>query len=119
MTNVAEGPIAVDSVLSYARVDGDAVRVVLALPEDADPPGHRIFIRFEGEQAHLRAPASLERSDGRTRIEVSVPRGQLADGLWHLKLREGGGSLRSSGARLLLDARQPVALLFGKTPNIT
>ena len=119
MRSVAKGPIAVDSLLSYARLDGDAVRVVLALPEDSGLAGRRVSVRFQSDQTRVRVPASLERLDGRTRLEVAVPREKLADGLWQLKLREAGPPLRNLRTRLLLDAHQPVALLFGKTPNIT
>jgi hypothetical protein len=119
MTTVGEGPIAVDSLLSYARTDGDKVRVVLALPDDAGVSGERVFIRLQSDQSRFRVPASLEHADGRTRVEITVPREQLADGVWQLRLREAGGSLRNLGARVLLDSRQPIALLFGKTPNIT
>ena len=49
-----------------------------------------------------------------------TPREQMADGVWHLKLRDGRGSpWRGLGARLLAHDDQPVALLFGKTANIT
>ena len=108
-----------DDVLSYARLDGDAVRVVLTLAGDAHVAGPRVFIRFQNDESRLRFPAALEHAMGRTRVEVSVPREQLADGVWHLALRERGGSVHDLGARLLLHRDQPVALLFGKTANIT
>ena len=52
-------------------------------------------------------------------MQVSAPRSELADGVWRLKLREAGGSVTDLGARVLLHRDQPVALLFGKTANIT
>lgn len=120
MTVMPAGPVEVDSTLSYARFEGDALRVVLALPDDSDVAGKRLFVRFQGNGTGFRVPASLDRSSGSATVKVSVPRAQLDDGTWQLKLREGGGSpLRSLGARVLLHADQPVALLFGKTPNIT
>ena len=47
MTAMPTGPVTVDSLLSYARLDGDTVRVVLALPDDTDVVGSRLFVRFE------------------------------------------------------------------------
>lgn len=113
-------PVIADSLLSYARLDGDSVRVVLVLADAPEVVGPRIFIRFQNGETGFRAPAMLDRSSGRIRLEVSVPREQLADGTWNLRLRHPGAtSLCNLQARLLLDVRQPVALLFGKTPNIT
>ena len=108
-----------DDVLSYARLDGDAVRLVLTLAEDAEVAGPRVFVRFQNDEARLRFPAALERATGRSRVDLSVPREQLADGVWRLALRERGGPVHDLGARLLLHRDQPVALLFGKTANIT
>jgi hypothetical protein len=112
-------PLAVDSLLSFARLDGDTVRLVLALPDDAGLDAPRLFIRFQKGETGFRAPASLERSPEGLRVDVSVPREQLTGGVWRLRLREGGSPLRNLHARLLLHGDQPVALLFGKTPNIT
>jgi hypothetical protein len=121
MTDMTSGPLTVDSLLSYSRLDGEAVRVVLALPDDSDVAGPKLFVRFQNDEARFRAPATLEQSSGRTRVGVTVPREQIADGLWHLKLREGlrGAPWRGLGARLLVHGDQPIALLFGKTSNIT
>ena len=119
MTVMAPGPVDPDFLLSYARRDGDDVRVVLALPDDADVAGPEVFVRFEQHDTGFRVPAALTQADGATRVEVSVPREQLADGVWNLKLREPDQPLRNLGARILLHGDQPVALLFGKTSNIT
>ncbi len=119
MTAMASGPVDPDFLLSYARRDGDALRVVLALPADAEVAGPKVFVRFEQRDTGFRAPAELTRVDGAARVEVSVPRDQLADGVWHLKLRDRKTSLRNLRARILLHGDQPVALLFGKTSNIT
>jgi hypothetical protein len=107
-----------DDLLSYARLDGDAVRVVLTLAEDTTVTGPKVFVRFQNGENGLRFPATLQDARGRRRVEVSVPRHELADGVWRLKLREAGGSVHDLGARLLLHGDQPVALLFGKTANI-
>src|SRR3954464_9482904 len=119
MTTMASAPLDPDFLLSYARRDGDALRVVLALPEDADVVGPKVFVRFEQHDTGFRARAELTRADGTSRVEVSVPREQLTDGVWHLKLRDQDRQLRNLRARILLHGDQPVALLFGKTSNIT
>jgi len=119
MTAMASGPVDPDILLSYARRDGDALRVVLALPADADVSGPKVFVRFEQHGNGFRAPAQLTSVDGAARVEVSVPRDQLTDGVWHLKLRDRDRALRNLRARILLHGDQPVALLFGKTSNIT
>ncbi len=119
MTVMPPGQLAPDSLLSYARLDGDAVRVVLALSDDASLTGPQVFVRFQNRDGGFRVPAALEQAAGRSTVRVSVPRDQLADGVWRLKLRESKGApLHDLGARVLLHADQPVALLFGKTPNI-
>ena len=119
MTAMPSGPLTVDSLLSYARLDGDDVRVVLALPDDTDVVGPRVFVRFQHGETRFRVPAVVERSSGRTCVAVSVPREQAVDGVWRLRLRENGESPpRDVGARLLLRAGQPVALLFGRTENV-
>jgi hypothetical protein len=113
-------PIAVDSLLSYARLDGDHLRLVLALPQDTEVGGRRLFVRFGNGETGFRAAASLERSAAGVTVEVAVPRHQIGDGVWSLRLREGGASRpRNLRARVLLHGDQPVALLFGKTDNIT
>lgn len=119
MTTMPADPLAVDSLLSFARVEGDTVRLVLALPHDAGIDGPRVFVRFQNGPHGFRVPASLVRSAKGTRVEVSVPREQIADGIWRLRLREGASPPRTLPARLLLHGDQPVALLFGKTANIT
>jgi hypothetical protein len=119
MTAMAPGPVDPDFLLSYARRDGDDVRVVLVLPRDADLDDAPVFVRFEQHDSGFRAAAELTRTDGTTRVEVSVPREQLTDGLWHLKLRQRNRPLRNLRARVLLHGDQPLALLFGKTSNIT
>jgi hypothetical protein len=119
MTAMTSGPLTVDSLLSYACLDRDDVRIVLALPDDTDVAGPRVVVRFQDDATRFRAPATLEHSSGRSHVEVTVPRDQIADGVWHLRLREGRGSpWRGLGARLLVHGDQPVALLFGKTANI-
>ena len=119
MTAMAPGPVDPDFLLSYARRDGDALRVVLVLPDDTDVSGTPVFVRLEKHDAGFRLPATLSHVAGSPRLEVSVPRAELDDGVWNLKLRQPDQPLRNLRARVLLHGDQPVALLFGKTSNIT
>jgi hypothetical protein len=119
MTVMASAAVDPDFLLSYARRDGDALRVVLVVPDDAGIAGPQVFVRFEQHDTGFRVPAKLTRADAAARVEVSVPRAQLADGVWHLKLREQDKPLRNLRARILIHGDQPVALLFGKTANVT
>jgi len=118
MTHMPSAPI-VDDLLSFARRDGDRLRVVLTMAGHAELSGRRVFVRFQNGEARHRFPATLERVGGRMRVEVSVARDELLDGVWRLRLRDGrGGTLHDLGARVLLHPEQPVALLFGRTANI-
>ena len=119
MTAMAAAPVEPDFLLSYARRDGDALRVVLVLPDDVEVAGPQVFVRFEQHDTGFRVPATLTHADGAARVQVSVPRDQLSDGVWHLQLREQDKPLRNLRARILIHGDQPVALLFGKTSNIT
>ncbi len=118
MTTMPAAPLVLDSLLSYARVDGDAVRLALALPDDAGLDAPRLFVRFQRGETGFRVPASLEHSPVGARVTASVPRERLTDGVWALRLREGGSPLRNLRCRVLVHGDQPIALLFGRTPNI-
>ena len=87
MTAMTSGPLTVDSLLSYACLDRDAVRIVLALPDDTDVAGPKVVVRFQNDETRFRAPAALEHASGRSHVGVTVPREQIADGVWHLKLQ--------------------------------
>ena len=62
-------------------------------------------------------PAARSRTpEAGATVAVTVAPERVADGVWHLRLREDAGSpLRELGARVLVHGDQPVALLFGKT----
>jgi hypothetical protein len=108
---VPAAPLTVDPLLSYARRDGDAIRVVLTLPT-ARFRRRRVLLRFQGPDGGVRARGTVtEHGDGR-RVEATVPRSELPDGIWRLKLRVGQNApLRNLRTRLLVKGTQPVALL--------
>lgn len=108
---VPADPLPVDPLLSYARRDGDAIRVVLSLPT-ATFKRRQVWVRFQGDEGGVRALAEVTDRDGRLQAEVSVPRSDLPDGLWRLKLRAGPNApLRSLRTKLLVSDSQPIALL--------
>jgi hypothetical protein len=108
---VPADPLPVDPLVSYARRDGDAIRVVLVLPTARFKRG-QVWLRFQGEGGGHRAAGSVtEHGEGR-RVEVIIPRSELADGVWRLKLRvQPKAPLRNLRTRLLVSDTQPVALL--------
>ena len=102
----------VDPLLSYARSDGNAIKVVLILPT-ARFKARRVRLRLQGEDGRsVRALGTVtDHGDGR-RVEVRAPRSELPDGMWRLKLRVGPNApLRNLRTKLLLSDTQPVALL--------
>lgn len=104
-------PLPVDPLLSYARRDGDAVRVVLTLPS-ARFKRPNVRLRLQGADGTVRARGTVtEHGEGR-RVEATIARSELPDGLWRLKLRVGPNApLRNLRTRLLVSDTQPVALL--------
>jgi hypothetical protein len=108
---VPAAPLPVDPLLSYARRDGDAIRVVLTLPT-ARFRRRRVLLRLQGKDGGVRARGTVtEHGDGR-RVEVTIPRSELPDGVWRLKIRVAPNApLRNLRTRLLVSDTQPVALL--------
>lgn len=104
-------PLSVDPLLSYARRDGDAIRVVLSLPT-ATFKRREVWLRLQGDEGGVLTDAQVTEEDGRLRVVGSVPRIELPDGVYRLKLRiRPEGPLRNLRTRLLVSDAQPVALL--------
>lgn len=119
----------IEAVDSYARRVGDAVRVVLTLPDDVSSEvgdslsTAKVWLRFshqvDGEREGFRVPVEVT-PGARPRLVADVPSEQATPGTWHLALRVGqGGPLVALEARLLVTdtARQPLALLAGPRPQ--
>lgn len=104
-------PLPVDPLLSYARRDGDAIRVVLVLPT-ARFRRRQVWLRLQGDDGGVRAAGAVtDHGEGR-RVEATIPRSELPDGTWRLKLRvQPQAPLRNLRTRLLVSDTRPVALL--------
>lgn len=110
--------LTVDPLLSYARGDGDAIKVVLVLPAAGIKRRH-VWLRLQGADGGVGARADVTRSETGQRVEASIPRSGLPDGIWRLKLRVGpNGPPRSLRTRLVVNDRQPVALLPKFTADV-
>lgn len=118
----------VEAVASYARRDGDDVKVVLTLSDDLrDRVGHRLAHRrvwlrlsrrVDQEQQRLRVLAEVTPGP-QPRVVASVPLADVPPGTWNLALRVGqDGPVVPLEARLLTTdpAVQPLALLVGPRP---
>ena len=103
-------PAGVDLVHSFARVvDGD-VEIVLTRPEVSLAPGADVVLR----RGKRRQSATLldEGTDDTRRLVVRLPRTDLDDGTWAVRLRS-AGEVITLQARLLVQGERPVVLLWG------
>lgn len=104
-------PLPVDPQLSFARRDGDAIRVILVLPT-ASFQRRQVRLRFQGDGGSARAFGMVTAHGAGRRVEATIPRSELPDGVWRLKLRvQPKGPLRNLRTKLLVSDTQPVALL--------
>jgi hypothetical protein len=122
-------PVPVVAVASYARREGDSIRIVLTLHDDlSDQVGGRlthrqVFLRLghrtDDGRASLRVPVEVTPGPS-PRLVAQVPVADVPPATWHLALRVGrGGPLLKLEARLLTTdtSVQPLALLVGPTPR--
>lgn len=108
--------LTVDPIASYARLDGDGIRVVLTV-SDLTATTDRAWVRFVGEHGATRARASVTPVGSDSRVEVTVPASDLRTGVWRLRLRLPEAPLRNLRTRLLVSDTQPIALLPGPEPK--
>ncbi len=108
-------PLSVDLVGSCARrsVTGDVVLSVTGLPTQhvGEVPLHlRQGRRRRRTTARLTASSRLDRAGD---LVATVPRAALPDGVWTLSVALPGEPVRRLDARLLVQGRRPVVLLWG------
>lgn len=111
MGKSAPPPAAFDLVSSYARVRDDVVEIVVVgarLPVRRATP--ELVLRQRGHR--VVAPVEVAKADAGKVLTARAPRGELADGVWTLVLRAGGGPVRLE-AKLLVQGDRPVVLLWG------
>lgn len=117
-TEQQAGPIAVETISSYARRIGDRVRVVLDLPE-LDVHGQaQVTLRLKSHHGAVVSEAEATPVGAGTRLEAEFPAKRLRPGVWRLAARPGSeAAFRGVGARLLTSRTQPIALLVGPAPR--
>jgi hypothetical protein len=114
-------PLPVDLVGSCARrsVTGDVVLSIAALPTRhvGEVPLHlRKGPRRSRTTARLTASSRLDQSGD---LVATVPRAALPDGVWTLSVALPGERVRPLDARLLVQGRRPVVLLWGAVGKVS
>ncbi|GAB2470464.1 hypothetical protein [Jatrophihabitans fulvus] len=97
-----------DLVGSYARRRGGDAELVFAQPTGDVPSATTVVLRRKDREVTARA-AVTERA-GRPALVATIARGELADGIWGLRLGADGPRL---AARLLVQGERPLVLLWG------
>lgn len=112
------GPIAVETISSYARRVGDRVRVVLDLPDLDTREQTEMEVRLKSPHGTAVSRGRTSTSAAGTRLEVEFPGRRLRPGIWRLAARPAPDApYRRLGARLLTSRTQPIALLVGGAPR--
>lgn len=108
----------VEPVGTYARKSGDAVRLQLQLPDAPELEEPTLRLRARNGKGVVEAPAEVRPAGGGVIVTAGVPREDLRPGVWRVALRpEPDGPFRPLQARLLINDRQPIALLSGPVPR--
>jgi hypothetical protein len=109
-------PAEFDLVDSFARLRGADVEIVLAEPK-TELLESTVTVRLR--QGARSADGTGEVTTGPTgrRLTVRIPRADLADGIWSLQVRRGDDTVAPLAARLLVQGRRPVVLLWGAKGN--
>lgn len=108
----------VEPVGTYARKSGDTVRLQLQLPDAPQLQEPTLRLRARNGKGVVEAPAEVRPAGGGVIVTASMPRADLRPGVWRVALRpEPDGPFRPLQARLLINDRQPVALLSGPVPR--
>ncbi len=103
-------PAGFDLVDSLARLRGADVEIVLREPKAELVESARTIVARK-RPTEVTGTVELVRDDAGTRLICKVARDQLTDGIWSLTLR--GASDEPVDARLLVQGRRPVVLLWG------
>ncbi len=112
-------PATLDLVGSAARRDGDTVELLLARAQVPEGDGALTVTLTRGERV-VRAAAQVRPAEEGQDVVVRVPAGQLSDGRWALALgRESADQLSPVTARLLVQGRRPLVLLWGQKAGRT
>jgi hypothetical protein len=108
----------VEPVGTYARKSGDTVRLQLQLPDAPELQEPTLRLRARNGKGVVEAPAEVRPAGGGVIVTASMPRADLRPGVWRVAVRpEPDGPFRPLRARLLINDRQPIALLSGPVPR--
>lgn len=105
-------PAEFDLVDSFARLRGADAEIVLAAPK-TELADSGVAVRLAHGGRTVEAPASVSGDDAGRRLTVRVARSRLADGIWSLSVIRPDGSEAPLAARLLVQGRRPLVLLWG------
>lgn len=103
-------PAAIDLVGSYARLKGSDIEIVLSEPSWAGSSG---VLMLKKGRVTVGAQTELVEDGYGRRLLIRTPRSELRDGIWSLRLRLDEVGDEPIGARLLVQADRPLALLWG------
>lgn len=113
-----EGPLAVETISSYARRVEDQVRVVLHLPGLDYSGQDEIAVRFKGRHGTVVGEARATIAGPGTLLVTEVPARSLPPGIWRVAVRPTPEArFRRADARLMTSSSQPIALLGGPAPR--
>jgi hypothetical protein len=111
-------PAEFDLVDSFARLRGDQVEIVLAEPKaELSGSSQTVTLRHDGQA--VEASAELIDADGTRTLTVRLPRARLSDGVWTVGVRREDGTVAPLAARLLVQGRRPLVLLWGARAGTT
>jgi hypothetical protein len=103
-------PAGIDLVGSFARQTGADAELVLWEPK-MDGPIATVQLR-KGNRSVDGLVEALDDESGR-RLVARVPRAKLSDGIWSVTAQSASGQDEPIDARLLVQARRPLVLLWG------
>jgi hypothetical protein len=106
-------PATLDLVGSFARRDGDTIELLFARAEVPAGAGELSVTLSQGSNV-VRAPATARPARTGQDVTVRVPESEVGDGVWSLELGRPSAEAQSPvTARLLVQGRRPVVLLWG------
>ena len=108
----------VDPVGTYACKVGDSVRLQLRLPVQRELSEPMLRLRHRRTNTIIELTPSVQPSGDGQLLTVETPEAKLDHGLWWVALRpDPETEYRRIEARLLLNDKQPLALLAGPMPE--
>src|SRR3954447_15942241 len=105
-------PAEFDLVDSFARLRGTDAEIVLSEPK-TELAASGATVRLAQGGRSVDAPAEVADSPAGRRLIVRVPRNRLGDGIWSLGVLRSDDAVAPLAARLLVQGRRPLVLLWG------